>query len=577
MNAAELARWRSKLDFAEAVWNKNGLGKEGDREKTLRYLDSYRGDQWKSIGYMNGLDVESHLVVNSIFSTMNVLQSQLMARNPKCNAFPKKQEAADSASMAESLINYYIDELKLRRQWNRALRDAFLMPFGVVRHGYTPPDELFEPKRARALDRHTMSRHDAPWMRRIAPWDIRIDPLAETFESDGDARWCAFRSLCTLEEWRLNPAVNHPDDLRATYAINTDGAKLESNPEHGEILEVWSVYDKQEHKWFQLSPGSSKLLRDPEDWPIQWEGLPYDILIFNEQQDTPFGVSYAEQLWPLQCERNKTRTIMNELVKRIRRLIVLNKSAFSEDEAEKVRDSDLSEILMATGDVSGAIAQIPLGGLPQDLLLYDSAIKEDMREIVGQSNMARAQRINVETASEANRVALGEDIATSRNEDTVQNWLQDSVRNFVAGVRTVTTEEVLVPILGSADAQRLISAKGEPFLRVSPEVIAGEYQWTLVVGSSLPRQRADEIRERMAQLQIAQQYPQLCNLPYLLGRTFLAMDEDPTRAMVSPESMMQNEEGLQQRGISQFGGQGAEAGGNVNPAAFLQQMPGGAN
>lgn len=582
MNANSIRYWQDQLSFAESVWADNGLAKDGSGPSAMRFIEAYRGKQWPLIGYMNGIDADSHVVVNSIFSTVNTSLAQLMARSPKVNAFPKKTEAAASASQAEAVINYYIEELKLRRQWNRALRDALLLPFGVVRHGYTPVDELFEPRRVRMLDRDSMHRADAPWVRRIPPWDIRIDPLAETFDSDGDARWCAFRSLFTMDEWKRNTAVNHPDDLRATYTIekrdrstgNVDvDVDVDMSPESGQILEVWTVYDKMERKWFQMSPGSAKLLRDPADWPIPWEGLPYDLLIFNEQADTPFGTSYVDQIWSQQCERNKVRTLMNELVKRVRRIVVANKSAFSEDELEKLATSDLTEILIANGDTTTALSQIPLGGLPQDLLLYDQAIREDIRETVGQSNMSRAQRINVETASEANRVALGDDMHTSRNEDAVHNWLQDSIRNFVAGVRTVTTEDVVVPILGAAEAQKLISQAGEPFLRVTPDVIAGEYQWSMVIGSSLPRQRADEIREAMAKLEMGVKFPQIVNLPYLLGKAFLSMDEDPARAMISPQQMQGVEDGLAQRGLSQFGGAGAE-GESVNPAALLQQMPG---
>jgi hypothetical protein len=546
MSELDFRRMRDQSAHADHIWKEKGLttaqpGKYGETS-LFTHMDAYRGDQWKTIGLLAGLADESHLVVNAVFSTLNTLQAQLLARNPAVRVKPRSRsqgpKRAMSAQAFQTLLNYLVQEAKLARAWNAAMRDAFYR-VGFVRVGYTPPDETIA--KGKIISRGP-SALDIPWMRRVAPWDIRIDPLAESWHADGDARWCEFIGVATMEELKANPAITVPRDLQSTISKDKrerDQRRLGgSDPymhEAANLVEVRTRYDAVERKWFQWSPGSEKLLRDPDDWPKSLaglEGLPYSMLAFNEQSDDPCPLGYADVLWPLQVERNKVRTILNEMTKRMRRLIVANANAFTDQDKAKIADSDLVEVLFAQGDVSQTVAQIPIAGFDQTLLLYDQMIVDDMRELLGQSRMARGQRINVNSATEAASVAQGDSVLSARNQGRVEEWLQDSIRLYAKVVQGSATDSYLVPVMGEEDASALM-AGADAVLEISPEQIQGEFAYEIQVGSTLPKNDQAEKADALAFLQAIAPFAQNANIPEALIELVVAFNRDPRRALLN--------------------------------------------
>jgi len=577
MSDAERVRWRERSNHADHVWREKGLTGEqtGEIGSIAMLLDAYRGDQWKHVGWINGIDYDNHLVINSMFAAANTMEAQLLARLPKVQAFGRTPEAAVKAASWEALLNWGETEMKLEREWNRALRDAFFR-FGVVRLGYTPPEEKHNRDEQVAFGSPTTA--DLPWLRRVAPWDIRIDPLAESWQADGDATWCEFISLFTVEQLKKMPGITIPRDLVPT--ISKDKRSIDDRKrsdrytyEAANLCEVRTVYDLAERKWFQWSPGSDKNLREPADWPEVFrglEGLPYALLAFNEPSDDPCPMGYAEMVWPLQRERNKVRTMLSELVRRHRRLIVGNKGAFDITEQQKITEGDIAEVFWSQGDVSQAVVQIPVAGFDQGLLLYDGVIQEDIRETIGQSKMARAQRINVESATEAASVAQGDSTQSGRNQIKVEAWLRDSIRLFAKGIQALPDTQYIVPVLGQRDAMRLMA--GEPaVLQISTADIQGEYLFDVEVGSTLPRSEREEIAKGMAWLQVAQQFPQNVNIPGAIIELAIAMGTDPSIALTNAQQIQGTNAALEgQPEVEPAGGAGS-----ISPAPFLAQQGGG--
>jgi hypothetical protein len=534
-------------------------------------MDAYRGDQWRTIGLMNGMDPEAHLVVNAVFATLNTMQAQYLARNPKVQVFPRIQKYADAARPFSNLMNYLVQEAKLSRAWNAAMRDAFYR-VGFVRVGYTPPPERFSAKNRR-LEGHP-SALDVPWMRRVAPWDIRIDPLAESWHADGDARWCEFISLATMDQLKGNPNITVPRDLQPTISKdrrNRDERRMQDPYHHeaGNLVELRTVYDIEERKWFQWSPGSDRNLRDPDDWPESLdglEGLPYAMLALNEQQDDPCPLGFADVLWPLQVERNKVRTILNELTKRMRRIIVANRNAFTDDDQNKIADSDLVEVLFATGEARGAIEQIPIAGFDQTLLLYDQMIQEDIRETLGQSKMARGQRINVTSATEAASVAQGDDTLAARNQARIEEWLRDSIKLYAKVAQRSISDHIIVPVVTEEDAAAVMAGT-DASRTVSPEMLQGDFLFEIEVGSTLPRSRQAEIAEAMAWMQAIGPFAQNASIPDAMVALAIAFNKDPRKALMNAQQIKGTQEKLAETAPTEEPGRSG-GGGSIDPAAL---------
>src|SRR5574342_246 len=201
MSESEKKRWRDRSEHADWVWREKGLTGENASSSNVRntvtnlamLMDAYRGNQWRHIGEMNGVAWDAHLVINSMFSAANTFEAQLLAQNPVAKVFGKNVGAIPKARNWKALLDWALGEIKFDRASNAALLDA-IFSFGVIRRGYTPPNEVFD-KNGAQVEFGSPTSADLPWLRRVAPWDIRIDPLAESWQADGDATWCEFITL----------------------------------------------------------------------------------------------------------------------------------------------------------------------------------------------------------------------------------------------------------------------------------------------------------------------------------------------------------------------------------------------
>jgi hypothetical protein len=346
----------------------------------------------------------------------------------------------------------------------------------------------------------------------------------------------------------LAPNVaSHYKDMRPEELLD------EQNEDWNDLVEVWSVYEVWERTWFQMTIDTlGKPLRDKADWPIEWEHLPLDILGVNEQMDTPFPVPIMEEVIPIQIELNKLRTIMSLLARNTRRILGAAEGAIDDDELDKLLDGEVVEFIRTTGPVDQALKEIKAGGFPQELLLYDQLLEQDLREIMGQSLMDRAQRINVESAEEAARVGRGGDMHTLRSQQAFEKFIESSVRNYMHGRRQTMQNEELVPILGMEGA----AEGGEPFLNVSPEDIHQDMDFKLVTGSTLPRNRDRDAQKALADIQVAGTNPNLHNMPKVYERYWIARGENPAKVLQAPEARQPALPGME------------EERGSIDPAAF---------
>jgi hypothetical protein len=536
MTERDVKRWSARLADCHQLWKKKGMISErigskasfGPRAEGIwRGYQHYRMDPWT--GAWGGIP-KSRLATTTLgFSSYNTWSAGLMARNPKCQVLPRLRtgskhatEVAKDAMLVEALINYDIQQLEWKRELNRTLFTSFYSPLGgVLRHGFTPSEEFFfDDKGERRMERNAVAVPDRPWIEAVKSWNVRIDPNVEYFDPDGHARYVFFRKLRTMEEVRRNPNLKERDDLEPNIQLGNEAGLSQQgdmDPDD-QWLESWVCYESEERTWFEIVEGLSKPLRERDDWPIPWKCLPYNLLQFNEQDDTPFQVPYMQVVERTLMERNKLRTIMGELVKRLRRVIFIQggKEGLAEGEWDKLTgdQQDLAEFIGTSMGVSpGEVAnQMQLGGLDTTLLAYDAQLLADLREALGQSQMDRAQRVNVESATEARQIQQGSAIAGGRNQEKVESFIAKAIRHYAIGRQAVTETEELIPLFGVEDARVLSDNQGASFLKVTPVQLRGEYDFDVVAGSTLQRNRQQELGLAIGHIEVAFKNPELMGM-----------------------------------------------------------------
>ncbi len=542
--------WEDRLRFADRVWERKGLkGGEGAEQTAREGMIAYRNKSDALSGW-GGLDEEAIQKVPITFSSMNTMEAQLLARDPQISLYPRTEAAAEAAPIVENIVNHFIVEQRMRRQWRRALKDANLVSgFGIVWHGYTPPLRKYKLDKDGVPDRlievYDPAQPDTPWLRRVPPWDVRIDPTASSFHPDEDAAWAARRYLITPQCFRDDPMYARINveptamlDVRATR--NHIRRSTDEGPDFPKMIEIWEFYDKVNQILFHLSPGAEgKIVTKGGErgWPdgIPKEGLPFSYLAFNEQADDPFPISYESMIRDQAIELNKLRTMMAELTKRLRRVVLYRSDLLGEGEAERlIEEIGLKEFMEAKGgDMDKIVKEITLGQFPQELMLYEDRIVGTIREILGQSRFQRAQRENVESAEEAARIGHGDDTQVGRNQSAMEEFITDSVRKWYQGFQAVATDDVTIPLMNDNDARTLEQA-GASFQTATPDEIRGEFLFRMRLGSSQP---ANEVREQQEALQmLATAYKlndPLLSKPQFLLNWLLAYNKSPKRFLLN--------------------------------------------
>lgn len=577
----KVREWKEQIEFANKVWDDAGMtGEEGDGlVNASTILDAYRLRLWKGVGLdaWGGFSGSELFEDPTFFSNINALMALLFSRNPEPEVFATNPKLLDSALKFQKFLLHAIrlPELKIKENWNAVLLDALLLKFGVIQYGFTPMNQKID-ENGNLIDFYDAAQPDFPWMRRRAPWDVRIDPLVDDFSSGGDARWVAFRDLLTMEQVRKNPRLVDRKDLRATRKIEFDkitpDRQIEQSPEANDLVEVWTIWDKVERRVFAVSDGSDSSLMDPIEWPVPWKRLPYDILQFNKSPNSQFGVSYGESAIPTQMDLNKGGTIMTQLMKSLRRVIPINENAMDEaDLAAWANDPPLIELMPVKGDPKSVIGQIQLGGNISELVGYMNELRGVQRQALGASEFDRAQRANVETATEAANIAQGGQVQRSRNQGPWEDFLSNSIEMFAQGIQFLVSQENrprIVPILGNEDAIEIFGdAPTQQFIEITPKEVQGAFIYRVRPGSTLPEDPGEEQRKQAAFNQLmgtSEPLAQLTNWPQRAVDTTRAFDMDPKKQLAGQAL---------NRATQEVQGQRAAQAGGIDPAATQQGSP----
>ncbi len=511
---------KAMMLMADTEWANAGLipstrsnSATNNNYSAMMYLDGYRGHYSASMaGAVEDVD---EFVGNLLFSIINTLVAQTSAQDPEPVLRPTGGTAADEMAWRRAWLNQKVVAAQLaeknyRREVDRALLSAALLPFGGVRHGYTPDiDEYEDPKTGDVIARFKNQTPDMPWIQAVRPWQMRIDPLVNNFDMDGEVGWIAFQNLYrSWGEIKSNPAltVSRKADWKPTFDYDlrpyherkrpltshpgTIKSK-KSSPDTLSMYEEWVIYDATRRTFFGYSPGCDELVREEREWPLDWGQLPYSILTLNEQLDSPFGIPFPQMVWNEARTYNKVWTIISALINRMRRVVIINKQAFQSSQAQLenlLNANSFAEFIEADGDVQGVAHEIPLFQLDGQLvgLLYQ--LKEQIREVLGVSAMDRGQRVNVQSAAEANAISAGGQMSRSRTQGKFEAFWTNIIKvSHRALLNTNDGREFTIPIIGEQNTLFLEASEiQQGFVKASVRDLQGEFTYGVKLNSTTP-------------------------------------------------------------------------------------------
>jgi len=593
MSDVEFQRWRQRLQHAENLWRDVGWipdGKEGSADKfsAMNFLDGYRGKFQKS---MNGaMEEADQMVGNIFFSIVNTTLAQVSSKIPDPILRPLGGPAADADSrrrawLNEQLVEFMVRERDIKNETDKAFQCAMLTGAGFIRHGFTP-EVSFENDDGKIIARFKNQTPDLPWGQFMRPWEMRIDPLVNSFNPKQEPRWCAFYNMHYEESIRDDPNLIFRRDLTATKHFDTRpegsrGTKIESgSPDVMSVYEEWVIYDAQEQRFFGISPGSDKLIREERPWAFEYGQLPYSYLACNDQTDTPFPIPFPQMFWDEQLLYNKVWTVINALVGRMRRLIFANKDAISPEVMDLLRSPNgFMEIIEAEGgDLGNAIKEIGVAPIDGQLIGLTYQLKESIREVVGVSNFDRGQRANVETAAEANNIAAGGTIARGRLQERYEEFWKNVItvmhRTFL---QSEQARQMVIPIIGKRNLDFLTADdRAQGFVTVDIGELQGEFSYDVKLDSTLRTDPNTELARTVSGYNVLGGVESsMANQDYYANRIAELSGADPEQAIVSEQ--IRNQMAAQQQGAEGEGqGDAIPSAAQNAMAQGLRPVPGGA-
>ncbi len=501
------SRWRDQQGY-EYTWR--------------RLIDLYRGKHWPSTT-SNEQDL---IAVNLAFSTVNVIAPSVAVNYPKIVVQATKEENVDRAVFVEAIINYMWKHHNFRDPFRHAVKDFLIFGHGWLKVGWKfleQPQLVSEIERESLIDQaftevadfaatspelaadlptdediyanipQTIMRvvEDQPFVERISPFDVYVDPQATTLE---EASWIAQRLVRPLEEAkndnRYKPSARKR--LSNNYVPDVDKEETSDKAQYlPEQVVLWEYYDMKANTLSVYADGADEFLIDPVAMPYAY-GQPFVMVRNYDVPDQFYPIGDLESIESLQLELDKTRSQLMNDRKRYARKWLYHERSFGPEGREALESEDDGRMVPVVDEnkpLSEVVVPMPQIPMSADMYNYSAIIEDDINTVSGISEYARGAMPEIRrTATEASIIADAQNARAADKLAIVEICISHVARRVIQLMQQFMTGDQIA---------RVTSVGGEDmFVNYTRDDITGEYDFSVQAGSTQPMN--DTIRKQQA-------------------------------------------------------------------------------
>lgn len=490
-NSDTLKSYRGKVEKARR-WRRQ----EQLDQTWRRLIDMYRGKQFEY------LSKEDRLLVNISFSTINVIAPSVAVNYPKITVNATRPEDAPKAIITEAVINYWWRHYKVRPQFRRAVKDFLVIGHGWLKCGYRyveeesvgGDDEISDPApEGDEVTPTTVITEDRPFVERVSPFDIFVDPDATSMS---EIRWVAQRIKRTLKEVRTDKRYSKVARDNASPTSWNDGIEADRGATDKSVdtdegyVEVWEFYDINKKSMCVFADGCEHFLVKPIEMPYAF-GHPFVMVRNYDVPDHFYPMGDLEAIEPLQRELNETRSQMMNHRKRYARKYLYRESGFSSDGRKGLEDDNDNTMVPVQGDepFERLIAPMPTVMTPPEFYEQSALIQADVENVSGVSEYQRGGLPEVRrTATEA---AIVQDASNARAADKLAT-IEQSIGEVASRMIQLAQQ-----FMSAEQVARVIGKEGKPlWVSFDADYISGEFDYEVEAGSTAPNN--ESFRRQMA-------------------------------------------------------------------------------
>jgi len=589
------ARWRDDMGY-DQLWR--------------RMVDLYRGKHWPNTTVSN----EDLIAVNLAFSTVNVIAPAVSVNHPKIVVTPNQPEDEDRAAFVEAVVNHLWRHHDFRKPFRRSVKDFLIFGHGWLKVGWNfveqertlsdmERDEMFvdavgetdmfamenpvmagdlptdEQMAASIPDTAMMVVEDQPFIERVSPYDIYIDPEATCLE---DAQWICQRIVRPLEEAKKDKRykASARKNLGADSVLNpmfTPSDREQQDQYLQDIVDrtvIFEFYDIVNNKMSVLAQNGEEFLVDPIPMPYAY-GQPFVMLRNYDVPDYFYPMGDLEAIESLQEELDKTRSQLVNARKRYARKYLFHERSFGPEGREALEADDdgrLVPVVDENKSLNEVVIPMPQTPLSPEVYNMSAIIEQDINTVSGVSEYARGQMPEIRrTATEASIIADAGNARVSEKLAIVELGISECARRVIQVMQQFMTGEHVVRVTAKAGA--------DLFVPYSRDDIVGEYDFSVEAGSTQPIN--DTVRKQQAVALMNAMAPMIGTIidPAAIARYVLqnAFDiKDPDRYLMQQTPGVPEAEGAVPGSAPQMGGMGGgmQAGMGQIPPQLVDQLRG---
>ncbi len=505
------ARWREEMGY-DSLWQ--------------RMTDLYRGKQWPKTTATN----EDLIVVNLAFSTVNVIAPSVSVNHPKIVVSATQEEDQDRAAFVEAVVNYLWRHHDFRKPFRRAVKDFLITGHAWMKVGWKFVEQertLSDSEREEMLDDAILEAdafavenvamagdlptdeeisvnipettmmivEDQPFIERVSPFDIYIDPEATCLE---DANWICQRIVRPLEEAKKDKRYKasvrkrlQADGILYPMFQNRQIQEQEQYLADEDRVAIYEYYDIEENTMSVFSQASEEFLVDPMPMPYAY-GQPFVMLRNYDIPDYFYPMGDLESIESLQLELDKTRTQLINARKRYARKYLYHERSFG-PEGREALESDQDGRLVPVVDENKPLQEVvvPMPQTPLSPEIYNTSaiIEQDINTVSGVSEYARGSMPEIRrTATEASIIADAGNARAADKLAIIEISIGQLARRVIQLMQQFMTGEQMARIAGKGGQ--------DMFFTYSRDDIIGEFDFTVEGGSTQPIN--DTIRKTQA-------------------------------------------------------------------------------
>ena len=521
-----LKRYRGELHRSKQ-WREH----MGHESLWRRLIDLYKGCHLKWVTN------EDRIIVNMAKATIDVIAPSVAINNPKIAISARREEAADTALIAEQLINYHWRHSKYQPQIRLAVNDALITGHGWVKVGYkykakepqpavADTDELDktpaeDPEHAEepCSDTELIVNEDRPFVERVSIFDMFVNPDARHPQ---ELRWVCQRirrSLADVKKDTSYKAQARKDAQASSIDPWTDRERQEAEVHAGTLpggyVDVFEFYDLKNNTVCTFTDGggeSDTFLRPPKPIPFAF-GNPFVMLRDYEVPDQFYPMGELEAIEILQYELNETRSQMVNHRRRYNPKWLYRRKSFEDDGMRALENDDYNTLVPVedthVGNLSDAVVPMPTTQVPPEFYQQSTQIQTDMDTISGVSDYMRGQMPEIRrTATEA---AMLQDAQNARAADKlsrIESFLGEVAERVLQVLQQFTTGDQVFRVAGPNGVQ--------VWVHYDRDYIQGEFDFEVEAGSTQPRNESFRRQSALQMVDALAPFAQIINQPKLV-------------------------------------------------------------